>query len=149
MFGRKQQPDQPTQNQSISGGSINNAQVQLTQAGRDASAQQAGTLGQQQPGITGAEVVKLLEALAAAVQASPIAPEVQQKITPSIGAATAEAKREDVDKELVAKNLRRAQETLESLSQTSDAGKNLWQQGQEVFGAIAPWLGVAAKFLGL
>lgn len=49
---------------------------------------------------------------------------------------------------MVAKNLKRAGETLEALNKGTEAGKGLWEKGQAVFNAIAPWLGGAAKLLG-
>jgi hypothetical protein len=58
---------------------------------------------------------------------------------------------------MVAKNLKRAGDTLEGLNKATDAGKGLWEKGREVFGATpcgylvehAPWLGTGAKLLGL
>lgn len=139
----------PTQSQSISGNSILGSQIQMTQAGEDAISTQSGTLSAQQQGLSATEVVKLLEDLETSVKQSSIEIEAQQKILNSVGSAKDEAKRDDADKEMVAKNLKRAGEILETLNKGTDAGKGLWEKGQSVFGAIAPWLGTAAKLLGL
>lgn len=146
MFG-KQPPDQPAQSQSISGTQINNAQVQQVQAGRDATAQQSG-LAQQQQGITGAEVVTLLEQLEATVKTVGLSADQQEEILDYLKPAKREAAKETADKDLVAQNLKKVGETLATVDKATDAGKNLWQKGQEVFAAIAPWLGVAATVLG-
>ena len=145
MFWKKK----PTQSQSISGTSILGSQIQMTQAGKDAISTQSGTLSAQQKGLSGAEVVKLLEELEASVKQSGIEIEAQQKILNSVGSAKEEAKRDDADKEMVAKNLKRAGEMLETLNKGTDAGKGLWEKGQAVLGAITPWLGTAAKLLGI
>ena len=145
MFWKKK----PTQSQSISGTSILGSQIQMTQAGEDAISTQSGRLSAEQQGLSGAEVVKLLEELEASVKQSGIETEAQQKILNSVGSAKDEAKRDEADKEMVAKNLKRAGEMLETLNKGTDAGKGLWEKGQAVFGAIAPWLGTAAKLLGM
>jgi hypothetical protein len=145
MFWKKK----PIQSQSISGTSILGSQIQMTQAGEDAIASQSGTLSAQQQGLSGTDVVKLLEELETFVKQSGVDAETQQKILNSVGAAKDEAKRDDADKEMVGKNLKRAGEMLESLNKGTEAGKGLWEKGQKVFGAIAPWLGSAAKHLGL
>jgi hypothetical protein len=148
MIFKKSQPQEPQQSQSISGTQITNAQVQQTQAGKDAAANQSGNLAMQQQGMTGTEVVRLLAEFEGAVKASGIDAADKQKILNSVGSAKDEAQRDDADKNMVAKNLQRANETLEGLNKATDAGKNLWQKGQEVFGAIAPWLDEFAKLLG-
>lgn len=148
MLFKKSQPQEPQQSQSISGTQITNAQVQQNQAGRDAIASQSGNLAMQQQGMTGTEVVQLLAEFEVAVKASGVDAADQQKILNSVGSAKDEAQRDDADKDMVAKNLKRANETLEGLNKATDAGKSLWQKGQDVFVAIAPWLGVGAKLLG-
>ncbi len=146
MFWKKSQPQQPAQSQQ-SGGSVTNSQISMTQAGSDATSSQAGNLANQQQGITGADVVKLLEEMEAVVKVSGVYGDTQQKILNSVGAAKDEAQRKDADRDLVAKNLKRAGEAIESVDKATDAGKNLWQKGHDIFGAIAPWLGTAAKLL--
>ncbi len=145
MFWKKK----PTQAQTISGSNVVGSQIQMTQAGENAIASQSGTLSAQQQGLSGADVVKSLEELETFVKQSGVDAEAQQKILNSVGAAKEEAKRDDADKEMVAKNLKRAGEVLESVNKGAEAGQGLWEKGQEVFGAIAPWLGSAAKLLGL
>jgi tRNA U34 5-carboxymethylaminomethyl modifying enzyme MnmG/GidA len=146
MMFKKSQPQAPQQSQSISGSQITNAQVQQTQAGRDAIAHQSGNLAMQ--GITATDVVRLLTELETTVKASTIDTADQQKILNSVRAAKDEAQREDADKEMVAKNLKRANEALEGLDKATNAGKSLWEKGQAVFKFIAPWLGAGAKLLG-
>jgi uncharacterized protein YpuA (DUF1002 family) len=143
MFQKK-----PPQSQSISGSSVVGSQIQMTQAGEDAIATQSVVSSVQQSGLTGPDVVKLLEELETTVKRSSLEAETQQKLLNSVGAAKDEAKRDDADKEMVAKNLKRAGETLEALNKGTEAGKGLWEKGQAVFSAIAPWLGGAAKLLG-
>jgi tRNA U34 5-carboxymethylaminomethyl modifying enzyme MnmG/GidA len=149
MLFKKSPSPNPQQSQSISGSQITNAQVQQAQAGGDAIASQAGNLAIQQQGMSGVDVVRLLTELEAAVRTAGIEAADQQKILNSVGAAKDEAQREDADKDMVAKNLKRANETLEGLDKATTAGKSLWEKGQAVFGAIAPWLGAGAKLLGL
>ena len=144
MFGKKK----PTQAQSIAGNNVVESQIQMTQAGEDATATQTGNVSALQRGLSGADVVKLLEEFEIGVKQASIEAETQQKILNSVGAAKDEAKRDDADKDMVAKNLKRAGETLEALNKGTDAGKGLWEKGQAVFSAIAPWLGAAAKLLG-
>lgn len=143
MFGNKK----PNQDQSISGSNVVGSQIQMTQAGRDATASQAGNLAAQQQGITGADVVKLLEELETAIKQAAIDAQPQQTLLNSVGAAKDEAKRDDADKEMVAKNLKRAGEMMETLNKQAEAGKGLWEKGKAVFSAIVPWLGSAAKLL--
>ncbi len=144
MFWKKK----PTQAQSISGSNLVGSQIQMTQAGEDAIAAQSGTLLAQQEALSGADVVKLLEELETAVKQSGVEAETQQKLLNSVGAAKDEAKRDDVDKEMVAKTLKRVVEMLEMLNKGTEVGKGLWEKGQVVFSAITPWLGPAAKWLG-
>lgn len=148
MFWKKSQPDQPTQSQSISGTQINNAQVQMSQTGKDATATQSGNLAAQQQGLTGAEVVKLLEELETAVKASGLNADQVEEMLDYLKPAKREAAKEEADKNLVAQNLKKVGETLETANKVTDAGKTLWQKGQEIFTTIAPWLGGAAKLLG-
>lgn len=143
MFQKK-----PPQSQAISGSSVVGSQIQMTQAGADATATQSVVSSVQQSGLTGSDVVNLLEELETTVKRSSLEAETQQKLLNSVGAAKDEAKRDDADKEMVAKNLKRAGETLEALNKGTEAGKGLWEKGQAVFSAIAPWLGGAAKLLG-
>jgi hypothetical protein len=144
MFGKKQ----PTQSQSMSGITVNGGVVQQAQAGGDLHQSQSGNLETSQQ-ITSAEVVRQLEILEAAVKASGLGQEPQKKLLSHLGSAKYEAAEEDGDKESVGRNLKRVSETLKAMKDSTEAGKSLWQTGQEVFKAIAPWLGVAAKFIGM
>ncbi|MBD1863250.1 MULTISPECIES: hypothetical protein [Trichocoleus] len=144
MFGKKKsQPEQPTQSQSIDGANVVGSQVQMTQSGRDATANQAGNLAAQQQGLTGGDVVKLLEELETTVKAAKLPADQEEEALDYLKSAKREAKREDADKDTVAKNLKRVGDALE----TADKATQVWDKAQEVFKNIAPWLGGAAKFL--
>lgn len=146
MFGKKKsQPEQPTQSQSIDGANIVGSQVQQTQAGRDATASQAGNLAAQQQGLTGADVVKLLEELETTVKAAKLPADQEEEALDYLKSAKREAKQEDADKDMVAKNLKRVGDAIA----TADQATQLWEKAQAAFKKIAPWLGAAAKFLGL
>jgi hypothetical protein len=144
MFGKKKpQSEQPTQSQSIDGANVVGSQVQMTQAGRDATASQAGNLAAQQQGLTGADVVKLLEELEMTVKAAQLPAEQEEEALDYLKSAKRESKKEDADKDTVAKNLKRVGDAIE----TADKATQVWSKAQEVFKKIAPWLGAAAKFL--
>jgi hypothetical protein len=147
MFGKKQ-PKQPSQSQSMSGVTVNSGVVQQAQAGRDLQQIQSGNLKTQQE-ITNTEVVKQLENLETAVKASSLTQEQKDELLDYLRPAKREAAKEGGSKDLVGQNLKQVNETLKTVKETTEAGKSLWQTGQEVFKAIAPWLGVAAKFIGL
>ena len=147
MFGKKQ-PKEPSQSQSMSGVTVNSGVVQQGQAGGDLQQTQSGNLETQQE-ITNTEVVKQLENLETAVKASALPQEKKDKILAYLRPAKLEAAEEGGDKDLVGKNLKKVNETLKTVKETTETGKSLWQTGQEVFKSIAPWLGVAAKLIGM
>ena len=147
IFGKKQ-PKQPGQSQSMRGVTVNSRVVQQAQAGRDLQQIQSGNLKTQQE-ITNTEVVKQLENLETAVKASALTQEQKDELLDYLRPAKREAAKEEGSKDLVGQNLKQVNETLKTVKETTEAGKSLWQTGQEVFKAIAPWLGVAAKFIGL
>ncbi len=144
MFGKKQ----PTQSQSMSGITVNGGVVQQAQAGGDLHQSQSGNLETSQQ-ITSAEVVRQLEILEAAVKASGLGQELQEELSDYLRPAKREAAKEGGSKELVGQNLKQVSETLKAMKDSTEAGKILLQIGQEVFKAITPWLGVAAKFIGM
>jgi sugar-specific transcriptional regulator TrmB len=132
----------------MSGVTVNSGVVQQAQAGRDLQQIQSGNLKTQQE-ITNTEVVKQLENLETAVKASSLTQEQKDELLDYLRPAKREAAKEEGSKDLVGQNLKQVNETLKTVKETTEAGKSLWQTGQEVFKAIAPWLGVAAKFIGL
>lgn len=151
MFGKKppsepSKPGKPDQSQSLSNVTLTSGMVQLGQAGRDLQQNQTGDLETQQQGMTGAEVVSLLEQLEAAVKGSSLDPALQEELLDYLRPAKREAAKENPSKELVGQNLKQVSETMKTLKETTEAGKSLWQTGAEVFKAVAPWLGVAAAF---
>lgn len=154
MFGKKppsepSQSGKPNQSQSLSNVTLNGGMVQLGQAGRDLQQNQSGALQTQQQGLTGTEVVALLEQLEAAIQKSALDSAQQEELLDYLRPAKREAAKEDPKKELVGQNLKQVSETLKTLNETTEAGKTLWQTGAEIFKTIAPWLGLASHFFGL
>jgi hypothetical protein len=147
MFGKKQ-PEQPTQSQIMSGVTVNGGVVQQGQAGRDLQQVQSGNLKTSQE-ITSAEVVKQLQNLEAAVKTSALEQSQQEELLDYLRPAKREAAKEGGNKELVGQSLKEVSETLKMVKDSTEAGKSLWQISQEVFKTIAPWLGVAAKFIGM
>lgn len=153
MF-RKQPPSEPAksgkpdQSQSLSNVSLTGGMVQLGQTGRDQQLSQTGDLQTQQQGITGAEVVTLLEQLETAVKGAALDPAQQEELLDYLRPAKREAAKENPSKELVGQNLKQVSETMKTLKETTEAGKSLWQTGAEIFRAVAPWVGVAAAVFG-
>jgi hypothetical protein len=144
MFGKKP----PDQSQSFNNVTLTGGMVQAGQAGGDLQQSQSGQL-ETQPQISGTEVVRLLETLEAAVKAGEIADPQKEELLDYLRPAKREAAKETADKQVVGQNLKQVGETLKTLNDGTEAGKGLWKTGQEVFTAIAPWLGVAAKLIGL
>jgi hypothetical protein len=147
MFGKKN-PEQPTQSQTMSGVTVNAGVVQQGQAARDLKQVQSGNLETSQE-ITGAEVVKQLENLEAAVIISALEQSQQEEVLDYLRPAKREAAKEGGSKELVGQNLKQVSETLKMVKDSTEAGKTLWKTSQEVFTVIAPWLGVAAQLIGM
>lgn len=147
MFGKKQ-PEQPTQSQTMSNVTVTGGVVQQGQAARDLTQVQSGHLETAQQ-ITSAAVVKQLEKLEAAVKDTELSQAQKDELLDYVRPAKREAGKTEANKELVGQNLKQVGETLKTLKDSTEAGKSLWKTGQEVFTAIAPWLGVAAKFFGM
>jgi hypothetical protein len=147
MFGKKQ-PKEISQSQSMSGLTVDSGVIQQGQAGSNLQQIQSGNLDNQQE-ITNTEVVKQLENLEMAVKASALTQEQKDELLDYLRPAKREANKEEGSKDLVGQNLKQVNETLKTMKETTEAGKSLWQTGQEVLKAISPWLGVAAKLIGL
>ncbi|MBE9005906.1 hypothetical protein IQ259_12815 [Fortiea sp. LEGE XX443] len=147
MFGKKQ-PEQPSQSQSISGVTLTGSAIQQGQAGGDLQQSQSSKLDTQQQ-ITNTDVVKQLENLETAVKAASLTPDEKDELLDYLRPAKREASKEEPNKDLVGQNLKQVNETLKTMKESTEAGKSLWQTGQEVFQAITPWLGVAAKLIGM
>jgi membrane-bound lytic murein transglycosylase B len=148
MFWKKRpQSKKPDQSQSLSNVTQTGGMIQMGQAGRDLEQSQAGDLQTQQQGITAAEVVTLLEQFETAVKAASIDAAQQEELLDYLRPAKREAGQESPDKDLVGQNLKRVSETMQTLKETTEAGKSLWQTGAEILKAVAPWIGVAAAFL--
>ncbi len=130
----------PAQSQSISGTQITGSQIQMGQAGRDQELSQAGKQSASQQGLSGIEVVKLLGELETAVKTAGLSEDVAEETLDYLKPAKREAGKENADKDLVAQNLKKVGEVLNTVNKATDTGKNLWQKAQEVFQVIAPWL---------
>jgi hypothetical protein len=137
-----------SQSQSISGTQITGAQVQQGQAGQVLAQNQTGNLSAHQQGLSGTEVLRLLEDLEAIVKVADLPEKTTSKSLNCLQVAKNEAEEKNANKDLIAQNLKKVSEALETVNKATDTGKSLWQKGQEVFKAIAPWLGSAAKLLG-
>lgn len=150
MFWKKSpKSGKPDQSQSLSNVTLTGGMVQMGQAGRDLEQNQTGDLQAQQQGLTGAEVVGLIEQLEAAVKGTALTPAMQEELLDYLRPAKRAAGKETPNKELVGQNLKQVSETLKTLKDSTEAGKSLWQTGTEVFKAVAPWIGVAVTFFGL
>lgn len=151
MFWKKSpKSDKPEQSQSLNNVSVTGGMVQLGQAGGDLQQEQTGDVQAESQTITSVEVLNLLENLEAAVKAAAIDPAQQEELLDYLRPAKREVAKENPQKELVGQNLKRVNETMQTLKDTTEAGKSLWQTGTEVFKAVAPWLGVVATaFFGL
>jgi hypothetical protein len=147
MFSKKQQ-EQPIQSQTMSGVTVTGGVVQQGQALGNLQQVQSGSLETLQE-ITSAEVVKQLESLEAAVKTSALKQSQQEEVLDYLRPAKREAAKDGGSKELVGQNLKQVSETLKMVKDSTEAGKSLWQTSQEVFKTISPWLGVAAKFIGM
>lgn len=144
----KKQPEKPAQSQTMSNVTVNGGVVQQAQAGRDLHQVQSGNLETSQQ-ITSVEVVKQLESLETAVKAAKVEPAQEEELLDYLRPAKREAAKENGSKELVGQNLKQMSETLKTIKDSTEAGKSLWKTSQEVFTAIAPWLGVASKLIGM
>ena len=150
MFWKKSsQSKKPEQSQNISNVTLNSGMVQMGQAGGDLQQEQSGDLQTQQQGLSGDEVVALLEKLETAVRGAAIDAAVQEELLDYLRPAKREAGKETPNKSLVGQNLKQVSETLKTLNESTEAGKSLWQTGTEIFKTVAPWVGVALAFFGI
>jgi hypothetical protein len=144
LFGKKS----PTQSQSIGNITTNGGQVQVGQAGNDLAQAMSGENASQRQGLSGADVVALLEQLMGAIESSTLTAEQKESLQDYLKPTKREAAKEQPDKDLMGKNLKNVGETMKNLKETTEAGKTIWATGVEVFQAIGPWVGLAAGLLG-
>ena len=150
MFWKKSpKSEKPEQSQSVSNVNLTGGMLQMSQAGGNLQANQTGDLQTQQQGLTGADVVALLEKLETNIKEASIDAAMQEELLDYLRPAKRAAAKETPNKELVGQNLKQISEILKTLQDTTDAGKSLWQTGVDIFKTVAPWLGVAAAFFGL
>jgi len=146
LFGEGTKSKKPLQSQTI--GNVTGA-AQQVQAGSDATADQNTQAANQQHGLTGAEVVALLETFLEEIATSNLSSAQKNELLDYLKPTQREASKDQPNKELMRANLKQVSETMKSLKKTTEAGKSLWTTGAEVFKAIAPWVGVATAFFGL
>lgn len=92
--------------------------------------------------------MRLLAEIEILVQQSMLPEREKGKATAYLTSAKEEVEQKEPDKELVAKNLKRASDTIKNTSETVEAGKNLWETLQKMLPPIVTWLGVAKSLLG-
>jgi phage-related protein len=144
LFGKKS----PTQSQSIGNITTNGGQVQVGQAGNDLAQAMSGENASQRQGLSGADVVALLEQLMGAIESSTLTAEQKESLQDYLKPTKREAAKEEPDKALMGANLKNVGETMKNLKETTEAGKTIWATGVDVFKAIGPWVGLAAGLLG-
>jgi hypothetical protein len=144
LFGKKQ----PTQSQVVGNITTNGGQVQVGQAGNDLAQAMSGENAGQQQGLTGADVVALLEKLMGAIASSSLTAAQKEELQDYLKPTQREAGKENPNKDLMGANLKNVGETMKNLKETTEAGKTIWATGVEVFKAIGPWVGLAAGLLG-
>lgn len=146
LFGEGAESKKPSQSQTM--GNVTGA-AQQVQAGTDATVAQATQAANQQHGLTGAEVVALLEKLQEEIDTSNLPSTQKNELLDYLKPAQREVSKNQPNKELVKVNLKQVSDAMKCMNETTEAGKNLWRTGAEVFRAIAPWVGVATAFFGL
>lgn len=141
--------EKPSQSQTISGVHISGSQVQLGQAeGNLVQSQQDNQAAIAEQEMTATDLVKLFAEIEALVQQSSLPEAEKGKAIAYLTAAKEEVEQQEPDKELVAKNLKRASDTIKTTSETVESGKKLWETIQEILPPIVTWLGVAKSLLG-
>jgi hypothetical protein len=145
----KKQQEQDTLSRNITiSGTITNSPFNLGNAGRDLIINQSGNLESSQQ-ITSTEVVKQLEILETAVNATELSQSQKEELLDYLSPAKREAAKKNGSKGLIGENLKSLSEMLKTIDNSTESGKNLWQTSQDVFKAILPWLGVAGNFFGM
>ena len=120
LFGKKQ----PTQSQTLSNVTVNGGQIQAGQAGGSLTQNQSGQIANQQQGLTGEDVLALLEQLRGAIATTDISAEQKEEMLDYLKSAKREVGKEKPDKELVGRNLKQVGETMKTLKETTEAGKS-------------------------
>jgi hypothetical protein len=141
--------EKPSHSQSISGVGISGSQIQLGQAeGNLAQSQQDNQAAIEEQGITATDIVKLFVEIETLVRQSALSEAERGKAIAYLTAAKEEVEQEEPDKELVAKNLKRASDTIKTTSETVESGKKLWETIQKILPPVLVWLGVTKRLLG-
>lgn len=134
----------PNQNISISGSQVSKAQ--FVQARDNVQVTQQNSEGDTKEGLQVEDVLALLGELKKVVSDSAIPTTDQERAIRGIEAAEDEIQAEDSDKEVAAKNLRRATTILKDTGEAVDAGTGLWDKVEPIITKLTPWFKVAAGF---
>jgi hypothetical protein len=134
----------PLQSQSIIN-SPNSGQISQS-LGNTVQSQRGNQSNQNTSQLSLKEVVDILAQVEEMVRSSQLPND--EKITASayVTVAKKEIQQADVDKNDVAKNLKRAGETIKSASETVQNTKQLWTSLKPLFLKVGEWLGVAKDF---
>jgi hypothetical protein len=136
----------PLQSQSIIN-SPNSGQISQS-LGNTVQSQRGNQSNQNTSQLSLKEVVDILVQVEEMVRSSQLSND--DKITASayVTVAKKEIQQADVDKNDVAKNLKRAGETIKSASETVQNTKQLWTSLKPLLLKVGEWLGVARDFFG-
>ena len=136
----------PLQSQSIIN-SPNSGQISQS-LGNTVQIQRGNQSNQNTSQLSLKEVVDILAQVEEMVRSSQLPND--EKITASayVTVAKKEIRQADVDKNDVAKNLKRAGETIKSASETVQNTKQLWTSLKPLFLKVGEWLEVAKDFFG-
>lgn len=136
----------PLQSQSIIN-SPNSGQISQS-LGNTVQIQRGNQSNQNTSQLSLKEVVDILAQVEEMVRSSQLPND--EKITASayVTVAKKEIQQADVDKNDVAKNLKRAGETIKSASETVQNTKQLWTSLKPLFLKVGEWLEVAKDFFG-
>lgn len=136
----------PLQSQSIIN-SPNSGQISQS-LGNTVQIQRGNQSNQNTSQLSLKEVVDILAQVEEMVRSSQLPND--EKITASayVTVAKKEIQQADVDKNDVAKNLKRAGETIKSASETAQNTKQLWTTLKPLFLKVGEWLEVAKDFFG-
>lgn len=123
--------------------------MQIAQAGGDLEQAQTAENAPIQPDISTEEVTKVLSELESMLTSSTLNVECKEELLDYLRPAKREAMKENPKKDLIGCNLKRICETLETLKDSSEAGKSLWSNVVDAMKVVSPWLGLGVGLIGL
>ena len=134
--------------QSVSGGQMYGG-MQAAQGDNNQQTQETNVAASNEKQLTQQEVIQMLAQIEELVGGSPELPEAdKEKSLKYLGAALAEVREPEPDKQLVAGSVKRMSETLKTASETVASGKTLWENVKPILVQLPGWLGVAKGFFG-